>query len=154
MSYREKIAWISIVTILTIWGYYCIRALPALAAGTGDVGDFVGLFIGCTILSVVVQVALTVVAALMHPDDAEARADEREAMYDLRSSRIAYLILSTLVATAALASPVVVAASPTLFPADPLASAVLVMGNLILLSLIAAELVRAAVQIGHYRRAA
>jgi hypothetical protein len=154
MSYRERAAWISLVTTVAIWGYYCVRAFPALASGTADAGDFVGLFIGCTILSVVVQVALTIASALMSPDDAEASADEREMLYELRSSRVAYYLLSMLVATVALATPIVVAASPQLFPTNPLASAVLVMGNLALLSLILAETVRSVTQIVHFRGAA
>jgi hypothetical protein len=47
----------------------------------------------------------------------------------------------------------VIVAGPHLFPADPLRSAVLFMGNGILFSLFFAELVRAGMQIVQYRRA-
>jgi hypothetical protein len=102
MSFREKSAWISIATTVLIWGYYCIMAIPPLFAGTADAGDFVVLLIGCTLLSIVFQIILTVVAAIMTPREANAPADERERLFDLRSSRIAYLILAPLVATVAL----------------------------------------------------
>jgi uncharacterized membrane protein len=154
MAFREKTAWISVATTILIWGYYCTQAMPPLLAGTADAGDFVGLLIGCTILSVIFQVVLTVIIAVMAPRDAEARADERERLFELRAGRIAYLIFSPLAATVAISSPFVIAASPHLFPTDPLGSAVLLMANGILFSLFFAELVRAGVQIAQYRRAA
>ena len=154
MPYREKTAWISVVTTLLIWGFYSSQAIPPLLAGSADAGDFVGLLIGCTILSIVFQIVLTVAAALMNPGDAEVAADERERLFELKASRIAYLIASTLAATVAVSSPFLIAASPHLFPANPLGSAVLVMANGILFALFVAELIRAGVQIFHYRRAA
>ena len=154
MPYREKTAWISVATTLLIWGYYSTQALPPLLAGTADAGDFVGLLIGCTILSVIFQIVLTVAAALMAPREAEVPADERERLFELKAARIAYLIATPLAATVAIASPFVIAASPHLFPSDPLGSAVLLMANGILFSLFIAELGRASVQIFHYRRSA
>ena len=154
MPYREKTAWISAATTILIWGYYCTQAVPPLLAGTANAGDFVGLLIGCTILSVVFQIVLTIAAALMAPREAEAPADERERLFELKAARIAYLISSPLAATVAIASPFVIASSPHLFPSDPLGSAVLLMANGILFSLFIAELVRASVQIFHYRRSA
>jgi len=154
MPFREKTAWISMATTILIWGYYTIQAIPPLLAGTADAGDFVGLLIGCTILSVIFQIVLTVAAALAAPREANAPADERERIFELRAARIAYLVSSPLAATVALSAPFVIAAGPHLFPADPLGSAVLLMANGILFSLFAAELIRASVQIFHYRRAA
>ena len=152
MPFREKTAWISVATTLLIWGYYCLRAIPALASGSADSGEFVGLFVGCTILSVIVQIVLIIIVSVAAPGDANTPADERERMFALKSERIAYFFLAAIVATVALASPVVIGASPDLFPRDPLGSAVLIMGNGILLGLIVAELVRAGAIIVHYRR--
>lgn len=154
MPYREKTAWISAVTSLLIWAYYASRALPPLLAGRAEPGDFIGLLSLCVFLSILIQIVLTIVAAILSPRDAKMPRDERERLFELNSHRIAYLVLAASVATVALASSFVIAASRELFPADPLPSAVLVMGNLIFFALILADLIRAAALIFQYRRSA
>jgi hypothetical protein len=154
MPFREKTAWISAVTTLLIWGYYASRALPPLLAGRAEPGDLIGLLSGCVVLSVLIQIVLNIVAAILSPRDARAPKDERERLFELKSHRIAYFFLAAMVATVALASSFVIGASPDLFPANPLPSAVLVMGNLIFFSLIVADLIRVGALIVQYRRAA
>jgi len=151
MPYREKTAWLSIAVTLIVWGYYFARLLPAIGDPGADAGDYIGLFVGCTIVSILVQIALAIPIALMSRGEADARPDERETRIDAFSGRIAYLVLLALVATIALTSPGLIPAAPFLFPAAPTAGIVLVLANALFAALLVAEIVRSGLQIAMFR---
>jgi hypothetical protein len=114
MPFREKTAWIAVVSMTLICGNYFWSVLSRPHGGS----QFTGL-LGTIIALVVVQVVLTVVAAIFAPNDAKAPRDEREKLIALRASRAAYAGLATGVAMAcffgALTPPLVFNTNALLF---------------------------------------
>jgi hypothetical protein len=137
MSFREKTAWISLVSMSGIYCFYfwsVIRHHPQ----NGGV-RFSGL-LGTVIALVVVQTTLTIAVAIFTPKEAKAPRDEREKLIELRATRVAYSGLATGIAFAcffgAFHPPIVFNTNSLLF------------------ILVTAEILRSACQIIQYRRGA
>ncbi len=134
MSFREKSAWITLVTVLLCFGGY----FGALV--TGQVRGFQSMFlllfsvIGLTVL----QAALHIVAAALSPKEAQARKDERERLIQWRSESVGYYVL--IVMTLALFVPL------------HFHHTALDMANFALLGVVVATLVATVTQIVMYRR--
>ncbi len=137
MSFREKSAWISMLSMAAIYGYYFWTVIHA---GPGPhPGGFGGLLE--TILALaIVQVLLTIAVAIYSPKDAKAPADERDKLIELRSMRVAY---------SGLASSVALACFFAAF--DP---PIIFNTNALLFILVTAEILRSACQVIQYRRGA
>ncbi len=132
MTFRERTAWIALLSTAVIYGAY-FRAAPA------GILDFARL--SATIVAlVVVQVVLIIVMAIFSPKDAQAPRDERDQLIDLRANRIAYYVLASGVVLACLAGAI---ALP--FALTP---------NTLLFVLVIAELLRLGAQIVQYRLSA
>jgi hypothetical protein len=87
MSFHEKTAWISLVSIGGIYGAYFWSIFRH--------GSRAGGLLGTVIALVIVQVVLTIVVAAFTPKDANRPRDERERLIDLRATRLAYAGLAT-----------------------------------------------------------
>jgi hypothetical protein len=138
MSFREKSAWISVLSMSAIYGYYfwsVIHAGPQ--AGRFRFG---GLLLGTIIALVAVQVVLTVAVAIFMPREAKAPRDERDKLIELRAMRVAYAGLATGIALACFFG----AFNPPL----------VFNTNALLFILVTAEIMRCACQIIQYRRGA
>jgi hypothetical protein len=90
MPFREKTAWISLVTMLAVFGAF----YGAVGAGA-IVGVATVHFLILSVLAVIVlQVAATVVAAgLSRDDDPRSPRDERERLIELKATRIAFYVM-------------------------------------------------------------
>ena len=137
MSLREKSAWISVLSMSGIYGFYFWSVIHAGPKAGGF--HFGGLLV--TIIALVVlQVALTIAVAIFTPKEAKAPRDERDKLIELRAMRVAYSGLATAVALAcffgAFNPPIVFNANSLLF------------------ILVTAEILRSACQIVQYRRGA
>jgi len=137
MSFREKSAWISLLSVSAIYGYYFV-SLVRSGSHTGKSG-FGGL-LSTIVALVIVQTALTVAVSIFKPKDAKAPRDERDRLIDLRATRCAYAGLATSVAFAIFFAGF---NPPILFNA-----------NALLFILVVAEALRNASQIIQYRRGA
>ncbi|MEI9991591.1 MAG: hypothetical protein WDM86_16295 [Rhizomicrobium sp.] len=137
MAFREKTAWISLLSTLIIYGLYFWSVVR-----TGQqMGSFhLGSLIGTIVALVIVQVALIVVAAIFSPKDAQAPRDEREKLIELRAIRIGYFGLAMGVLS--------VCAVGAFYPS------VVFNINALLFLLVAAEALRQAGSIVQYRRGA
>ncbi len=94
MSFREKSAWITLLTVLVCFGVY----FGAVVGGLTPPGlHAVHLLLGCVIVLVVLQIALHIIAAATSPNDARAPADERERLIQMRSHTIGYYVLVVLI---------------------------------------------------------
>ncbi len=137
MSFREKSAWISVLSMSGIYGIYFWSVIRHGSQG----GHFhFGGLLGTIIALVIVQVVLTIVVAIFSPKDAQAPRDERDKMIELRAMRVAYSGLATSVALA------------VFFGAfDP---PIVFNANSLLFILVTAEILRCSCQIIQYRRGA
>lgn len=138
MSFREKSAWISLLSILIPFGVYFALLGRSMHAGHGPARYFFGILIGCILGQVALQVVLHVVAALQAPKDARAAKDERERLIELKSTHIAFYVLIVGVLMAA--------------GSMHLGAGKILMANGILLALVLAELVKFSGQIVYFRR--
>lgn len=137
MPFREKTAWIS---LLSTAGIYAVYFWSVAHGGPQGGGDFFGGLLGTIIALVVVQVALTAAAAVLTPNDAKAPRDEREKLIELKATRVAYAGLATSVAMACFFGAF---KPPIIFNA-----------NSLLFLLVTAEILRSGCQVIQYRRGA
>lgn len=136
MSFREKTAWISLISMGGIYGLYFWSVMRSGRQSDANVGGLLGTIIAL----VVVQTVLTIAVAIFAPKEANAPIDEREKLIELRSTRVAYAGLATGIAFAvffaAFSPPIVFGANSLLF------------------ILVVCELMRSSCQIIQYRRSA
>ena len=137
MSFREKSAWISMLSMSGIYGFYF---WSVLRAGPRPGGFHVGGLLETIVALVVFETVLTVVVALFAPKEAKAPRDERDKLIELRAMRVAY---------AGLAAGVALACFFGAF--DP---PIVFDTNSLLFILVTAEILRSACQVLEYRREA
>jgi hypothetical protein len=100
----------------------------------------IGLLVAAVIALIVVITVLSVVSAILNPKQAAAPADERETLIDLKAERIASYTLS--IGVVCLIGALLVGWNGFL------------VANLLLASLVIAELVKAVAQIAFFRAGA
>lgn len=137
MSFREKSAWISFLTILAVfipffWNSF--RQYRGAVAGSEAVTTAFLLLATFVVLGIV----LHVVVALRAPADARSPRDEREHLIDMRATRVAFNVL----VVGALAAVATVHLTPRAW----------VMQQVVLFAIVAAQLVRFGGQILLFRR--
>jgi hypothetical protein len=137
MSFREKSAWISMLSLLAIYGFYFWSVIHA---GPQPGGFHFGGLLETIIALVIVQTVLTIGVAIFKPADAKAPRDERDKLIELRAMRVAYSGLATSVALACFFGAF-----------DP---PIVFNTNSLLFILVTAEILRSACQIVQYRRGA
>jgi len=94
MPFREKSAWISVLSMSGIYGFYF---WSVIRAGHQAGGFHFGSLLGTIVALVIVQIVLTVAVAVFSPRDAKAPRDERDKLIELRATRVAYAGLATAV---------------------------------------------------------
>src|ERR1700761_1865595 len=76
MPFKEKVAWISVITTILVWGSY----FGFMAATGGRMPGPVYLtgFVGAVIVQVILIIIASIVTAVLAPSDAGAASDERD----------------------------------------------------------------------------
>jgi hypothetical protein len=138
VSFREKSAWITLVSVLVCFGAYFGSILTGRVSGQGF--DTLHLLIVCVIGLVVLQVALNRIAAMTTPKDGRAPKDEREVLIQWRSHTFGYYVLVVLVLA--------------LFIPVHMGHTAIDLANFALLDVVIATLAVAAAQIVMFRRGA
>src|SRR5260370_40668589 len=87
MSFREKSAWISMLSMSGIYGFSCWSVVHA---GPKAGGFHFGSLLETIIALVVLQIVLTIAVAIFTPREAKAPRDERDKLIELRAMRVAY----------------------------------------------------------------
>lgn len=95
MPFKEKIAWISVVSTILVWGAYFGFLLASAMHFPGPV--YVVGFVGAAALQTIIVIIASIVTAIMSPKDAGAGADERDKEISRRAYAIAYPVLLSLV---------------------------------------------------------
>ena len=135
MAFREKTAWISLISMAGIYGLYFWSVMRSPSGGSRTGG-----LLGTVIALVIVQTVLTIAAAVFDPKSAQAPRDERERLIELKATRFAYAGLATGIAFA------------VLFAAFP--NPIIFGANSLLFILVVCEIMRSSCQIIQYRRSA
>lgn len=139
MSFREKRAWVTIFALLVVFLPYYVFMVNAYHQPGPDIGLLARLAGIAIAAFIVLECVLLLVARKLSPEDAGIPVDERDQLFAYKASRIAYLTLIGLV--------VVVT-----FPMIHAHAGNWGFGMLYLLAIIVAEILRAALLIGQYRR--
>jgi hypothetical protein len=138
MAFREKLAWISVVTMTLVYGWYFWTVYPLATAGQGSALHYAALLQGTIIAVVVLQIVLTVAVAIFSPREARTPEDEREKLITLKGTRAAYFVLVT--------GALLVSVYGIFFGTNGT-----LLGNGALFAVVAANLVKDLTQIVHYR---
>jgi hypothetical protein len=138
MSFREKTAWISMLSMLAIYGFYFGSVVRAGPHQPGSIHS--GGLLETIVALAIVQTVLIIAVAIFKPEDAKAPCDERDKLIQLRAMRVAYSGLATSVALACFFGAF-----------DP---PIVFNTNALLFILVTAEVLRNACQIVQYRRSA
>jgi hypothetical protein len=101
MSFREKLSWITLVSVLLCFGAYYGAIYGGLIEHYSPAA--LHLALGSLIALIALQAGLTVLAAVTTPKDGRGPRDEREKMIQARSHTIGYYTL--MIATTALVIP-------------------------------------------------
>ena len=136
MPFREKSAWISLLSMSGIYGLYFLSVIQGRPHGRVHIGSLLITVIAL----IVVQVVLTIAVAIVAPKEAQAPRDEREKLIELKATRVAYSGLATSIALACFFGAF-----------DP---PIIFNTNALLFVLVTAELLRSGCQIIQYRRSA
>lgn len=138
MSYREKIHWVAFIALLAAFGWYFIHYPWQIAQTKEGVYAAVGMLIPVTIIFVVPMVIAASYFAIRTPKEANLKEDEREKTIHLRGTHMAYY-------------PLVLGIWGNIFA--------LINGlnfgysvNILMATLVIAELVRVGAQLYFYRR--
>ena len=90
MSFREKSAWIGLISILLVGGFYFLH-VPWTLTPSSSPGLVRGLF-HCIFALLVIEVVGHVTIAIRAPEDARTPKDERERLIDLKAIRAAHYV--------------------------------------------------------------
>ncbi len=145
MPYREKKAWITLITLIVIPSIYSFFMVRAYHVADPDYNYLFHLLTLALTAFIAFQVILLFIAARLSPDDPRGPLDERELLIELKARRIAYFVLMALVLLATFVM--------THLPSHGFRS-IWGYGNLYLSALVGAEIVRFAMQLVYFRREA
>jgi hypothetical protein len=137
MSFREKSAWISFVSLLIAAGIYFRNVARILDHEPAVYAPY--LFVILVIAFVVVEVVLHLAIAMRSPKEARTPRDERERLIDLKATRIAFFVL-------------LVGALATIGTMHIPGGGTWTMAHHLLLAIVVAELTKFGSQIVLYRR--
>lgn len=87
MSFREKSAWITLISLLLVSAVYSMHAPWSLRPEPG--GFAFHWLVVCVVALVLIEIVGHVAIAVRAPREALAPADERERLIDLKATRIA-----------------------------------------------------------------
>ena len=137
MSFREKSAWISFVTILLVFGAYFWNVRQVLA-GNVEYGTAFKVEIALIVAFVVIEIVLHIGLAMQAPNEARAPRDEREQLIEMRATRVAFQVL--------------VIGALACVGLMHLTRSAWAIGQHVLLAVVVAQLVRFGGQIVYFRR--
>jgi uncharacterized membrane protein len=136
MPFREKIAWIALLSILGASAVYF--GLLAAHHGRPDHGFFIGLFLKIVVIQVIVTIAASILVSIFSRRDAGLPRDERDKQIERTAASQAYfpMLIAVIFASASI----------------HLGNDLFGMLNTLLAVIMASEALRFALQIAAYRR--
>jgi hypothetical protein len=138
MSFREKSAWITLVTVLLCFGIYFGAILTGYIDGHGR--RSMHLLLLCVLVLVLLQLVLGRIAVLSTPGPERALRDERELQIQWRARSFGYYVLMVL--------------AISLFIPVHLGHSAVDLANFVLLDVVLATLAVSVAQIVLFRRGA
>ena len=138
MAFREKIHWVTLVTMILAFGWYFLAYPWQIADSPAGVWATAGLLVPVTIASIVAMTVATAFLAVRNRGEVDVKEDERDRSFHMRGTHYAYYPLVVGIWINILLIFWGVGQAQQL--------------NLMLATLVAAELVRIGTQLYLYRR--
>lgn len=152
MTMREKVAWISTLTSLVIFGWYfwAVWADFSARALNGDV--LFWRFVWCLGIAIAIMLPASLLAAWLGKQQFDPPADELETRIEAVSNRLGLALLEVSLVAVLLVSQTVTDIARTDYAADPAGATAIMLVNLVLLATATAAVVREVIVIFQYRR--
>jgi heme/copper-type cytochrome/quinol oxidase subunit 3 len=138
MSFREKIHWVAFISLTAAFGWYFLAYPWAMIDRPEGVGAAAGMLLPVTIVIIGSMSLVAAALAIRTPQEAHLREDEREKTIHLKGTHAAYY-------------PLVLGVWANLFAIFYHISAAGRL-NLLIATVVVAELVRVGAQLYYYRR--
>lgn len=152
MSMREKVAWISTLTGLTIFGYYFWSVWSDFAARLLDGDTLFWRFVWCFGIAVAIMLPASLIAAWVGKQQFDPPLDEMEQGIERRSHRAGLGILEASLIGIILGSGFITETARADYPADAAGATTIMLVNLLLLALAVSGTLREIRIIVEYRR--
>lgn len=138
MSFREKIHWVAFLSLAAAFGWYFLAYPWTIIGRPEGVGAAAGMLVPVTIVIIGSMSLVAAALAIRTPEEAHLKEDEREKTIHLKGTHAAYYLLVLGVWANLFAIFYHVSAAGRL--------------NLLIATVVVAELVRVGVQLYFYRR--
>jgi hypothetical protein len=151
MTMREKVAWISVVTSLVIFGWYFWSVWSDFAGRvlSGDV--LFWRFLWCLGIAFVIMLPGSLLAAWLGRQDFDPPPDELETRIEAISNRIGLALLELALVGVVLLSKIVTDLARADYAADPAGATAVMLVNLVLFVAATAAVLREIIVIIQYR---
>lgn len=152
MTMREKVAWISTLTSVVIFGWYFQSVWADFAAASLDGDALFWRFIWCMGIAIAIMLPASLLAARLGRQEFDPPPDELETRIEAVSNRIGLAVLEVAVVGVVLLSKSMTDIARADFPADPAGATAIMLVNLLLLVTASAAVLREIIVIIQYRR--
>lgn len=152
MSMREKVAWISTLAGVTIFGYYFWSVWSDFAARQLDGDLLFWRFVWCTGIAVAIMLPASLLAAWAGKQQFDPPPDEMEQAIERRSYRPGLVFLEVSLLAIILLSSRITDMARADYPADAAGATSVMMVNLLLFAMAVSGVLREIRVIVEYRR--
>lgn len=90
MSFREKIHWASFLALAVAFGWYFLTYPWEIVGTPAGVGAVAGMLVPVTIIIIAVMALTTAYFAIRTPKEVNIKEDERERIIHIRGTHLAY----------------------------------------------------------------
>lgn len=152
MTMREKVAWISTLTPLAIFGWYFWRVWADFAAVQLDGDALFWRFVWCTGVAIAIMLSASLLAARLGKQQFDPPPDELERNVERSAYRVGLVSLELSLVGIVLMSRWVTDIARTDYASDPAGATAIILVNLVLFVLAASAIAREIAVIAQYRR--
>ena len=152
MSFKEKSAWISLISTTCIFGYYFYSIFMLIGEPTEAARESAkDYLIQAVFLSIVVEIFFHAVLGLTSNKETEIKGDERDKMYEYKANNLGYSVLGIGVILS-LVRIITLEHNPTWAEHYSAAQIPMQTAQILMLFFILSEIVRFSGQVFYYRR--
>lgn len=154
MTMRERVAWISVVTTIIIFGYYFGSVWADFSVRALDGDALFWRFLKCLAVAFIIMVPAAMIGAYLGGEKFDPPPDELERLIEARANRIGLAVLEVSIVGVVLLSKTVTDIARLDFAADPAGATAIMLINLLLFVAASAALLREVLIVIQYRRLA
>ncbi len=151
MSFREKNAWIAVVTTLMVWGFYFFEVWRGVDARVLDGQALWTLFLICMGITVVLMFGLNLLATRRRLKDFGSTPDELEKQMESGAARVTKPLFEWAVLGISAAALLWGRDFAAGFPADPVGSFAIVIANALLFAAVVTNVLAEIIVIVRFR---